>query len=71
MVYKCLQISIVSFTDCFVYRRYRYTAYRQLIRWSYGYLGQEVRVVIPACAVNKIRETFGSVNYTGFLPVLN
>ncbi|XP_004227445.2 P2X purinoceptor 7-like isoform X1 [Ciona intestinalis] len=36
----------------------RYTAYRQFIRWCYGYLGMKVRVPIPACVVNKIRHSF-------------
>ncbi|XP_060600842.1 uncharacterized protein LOC132754241 [Ruditapes philippinarum] len=28
-------------------RRQRYVAYRQLARWCWGYLGKEVRVVLP------------------------
>jgi len=53
-------------------RKYRYTAYRQLIRWCYGYLGRQIRVVIPACAVHKIRDTFNSNQYHGFqLPILD
>lgn len=47
-------------------RKYRYTAYRQLTRWCWGWLGRSVRVVLLACAVNKIRETFPSDTYTGF-----
>nr|XP_034322605.1 uncharacterized protein LOC117688588 [Crassostrea gigas] len=38
--------------------RNRYTAYRQLVRWCWGYLGRNVRVPLPACAVTKIRHTF-------------
>ncbi|XP_078695650.1 uncharacterized protein LOC144924409 isoform X1 [Branchiostoma floridae x Branchiostoma belcheri] len=52
--------------------RYRYIAYRQLVRWCWGWLGREVRVVLPACAVTKIRDTFPSAQYTGFqYPPLN
>ncbi|XP_062605333.1 uncharacterized protein LOC134267130 [Saccostrea cucullata] len=49
---------------------YRYTAYRQLARWAWGYLGKKVRVVLPSCAVAYIRNTFpsGSGHYTGFKP---
>lgn len=55
-----------------LHERYRYTAYRQLARWCWGYLGREIRVPLPACAVNRIREEFPSIDYVGFrqLPVL-
>ncbi|XP_060576054.1 P2X purinoceptor 7-like [Ruditapes philippinarum] len=46
--------------------RQRYVAYRQLARWCWGYLGKEVRVVLPSCAVNLIRSTFPSDVYKGF-----
>ncbi|XP_041379381.1 uncharacterized protein LOC121392048 [Gigantopelta aegis] len=36
---------------------YRYIAYRQLTRWVMGWLGRHIRVVLLACAVNKIGET--------------
>ncbi|XP_061192987.1 P2X purinoceptor 7-like [Saccostrea echinata] len=47
-----------------------YTAYRQLARWAWGYLGKKVRVVLPSCAVTCIRNTFPSESghYTGFKP---
>nr|XP_022311707.1 P2X purinoceptor 7-like [Crassostrea virginica] len=50
--------------------KYRYTAYRQLARWAWGYLGKKIRVVLPACAVTCIRISFpdNSGNYTGFHP---
>ena len=52
-------------------RKFRYIAYRQLVRWCWGYLGKNVRVALPSCAVNKIRGTFpadfGS-SYTGLKP---
>ncbi|KAL5013486.1 hypothetical protein ScPMuIL_007756 [Solemya velum] len=38
--------------------RHRYTAYRQLVRWCWGYLGKSVRVPLPSCAVTLIRCTF-------------
>ncbi|XP_078580082.1 uncharacterized protein LOC144864146 [Branchiostoma floridae x Branchiostoma japonicum] len=40
-------------------------AYRQLVRWCWGWLGAKIRV-IPACAVNKIRETLPSEEFIGF-----
>eukprot|EP00105_Crassostrea_gigas_P005802 XP_011419520.1 PREDICTED: uncharacterized protein LOC105322480 [Crassostrea gigas] len=46
--------------------RNRYTAYRQLARWCWGFLGKNVRVPLPSCAVAKIRETFSSEQYQGF-----
>ncbi|XP_048739500.2 P2X purinoceptor 7-like [Ostrea edulis] len=46
--------------------RNRYTAYRQLARWCWGYLGKSVRVPLPSCAVTKIRETFSSEEYHGY-----
>ena len=48
--------------------RYRYTGYRQLTRWCWGYLGKEVRVPLPSCAVNRIRQEFHSIDYMGFKP---
>ncbi|XP_061195130.1 uncharacterized protein LOC133203348 [Saccostrea echinata] len=47
--------------------RNRYTAYRQLVRWCWGCLGRNVRVPLPACAVQEIRSSFPSEGYTGFL----
>ncbi|XP_057687907.1 uncharacterized protein LOC130927605 [Corythoichthys intestinalis] len=38
--------------------KYRHIAYRQLVRWCWNYLGQENRVVLPACAVSCIRAHF-------------
>ncbi|KAK7093111.1 uncharacterized protein [Littorina saxatilis] len=36
--------------------RYRYTAYHMLARFAWGWLGKDVRVTLPACAVRKIRD---------------
>ncbi|KAJ8031444.1 hypothetical protein HOLleu_24635 [Holothuria leucospilota] len=47
-------------------QQYRYTAYRQFVRWCWGFLGRHVRVVLPACAVIRIRETFPSEEFVGF-----
>ncbi len=45
----------------------RYTAYRQLTRWCWRYLGKKVRVPLPACAVTRIREVYPSDgDYVGF-----
>ncbi|XP_063398773.1 P2X purinoceptor 7-like [Mytilus trossulus] len=46
--------------------RNRYTAYRQLARWCWGYLGKSVRVHLPACATLAIRKKFPSNQYKGF-----
>ncbi|KAE8593428.1 hypothetical protein XENTR_v10019128 [Xenopus tropicalis] len=42
----------------FDYRSYRYTAYRQLVRWCWGFLGKNKRKLLPSCAIAKIRKTF-------------
>ncbi|XP_069108905.1 uncharacterized protein [Argopecten irradians] len=39
-------------------KRNRFIAYRQFVRWCWGWLGRHVRVIIPACAVSSIRNTF-------------
>ncbi|XP_063044241.1 P2X purinoceptor 7-like [Engraulis encrasicolus] len=44
----------------------RHTAYRQLVRWCWQFLGRRVRVPLPSCAVTKIRQTFPSSQQTGF-----
>lgn len=41
-----------------VHKRLRHVAYRQIVRWIYGYLGKDIRVVIPSCAICKIRAFF-------------
>ena len=42
----------------FLCRRFRYIiAYRQLVRWCWGFLGKHVLVALPSCAVNKIWST--------------
>ncbi|XP_078698376.1 uncharacterized protein LOC144925944 [Branchiostoma floridae x Branchiostoma belcheri] len=48
------------------FRTYRYIAYRQLVRLCWGWLSARVRVVYPACAVTKIRDTYPSEQYTGY-----
>ena len=40
------------------HKQFRHIAYRQLARWCWGYLGKEVRVVLPSCAVMCIRAHF-------------
>ncbi|XP_062588587.1 uncharacterized protein LOC134274751 [Saccostrea cucullata] len=49
-------------------RRMRYIGYRQLARWCWGWLGRQVRVPLPACAVQKIRDTYPEEDgaYQGF-----
>ncbi|XP_066932830.1 uncharacterized protein [Clytia hemisphaerica] len=52
-------------------RQYRYAAYHQYSYWTHYYeiLGRHKRVVIPSCAVKKIKDTFPEPiggHYTGF-----
>ncbi|XP_071944377.1 P2X purinoceptor 7-like [Antedon mediterranea] len=49
-------------------RRYRYTAYRQFVRWCWGFLGKDRRIPMPSCVMKKIRDVFPDEanNYTGF-----
>ncbi|XP_071948715.1 uncharacterized protein [Antedon mediterranea] len=49
-------------------RKYRYTAYRQFVRWCWRYLGRHRRVPITSCVINKISEAFPDPeqNYTAF-----
>ena len=49
-----------------IFRRYRYVAYRQFVRWIMGWLGKDIRIVLPSCIVIKIREEFPSGTYKGF-----
>ena len=41
-----------------IYKRNRHIAYRQFVRWCWGFLGREIRVVLPSCAVMCIRQHF-------------
>ncbi|XP_071496157.1 uncharacterized protein [Diadema antillarum] len=47
-------------------QRNRHVGYRQMARWIWGFLGREVRVPLPSCAVVQIREAFPSMEYRGF-----
>ncbi|ROI15892.1 hypothetical protein DPX16_3793 [Anabarilius grahami] len=50
------------------HEQYRYTAYRQVVRWAYGILGRHIRKPLPACVVSAIRRQFpeeGGI-YKGF-----
>ena len=52
-----------------LHRRNRHIAYRQLVRWCWQVLGKEIRVVLPSCAVVKIRTQYPSPadqGYEGF-----
>ena len=46
----------------------RHTAYRQYVLWRFGRLGVGNRVIVPSCAVWKIRDQFPSTDgqYKGF-----
>ncbi|XP_071852982.1 uncharacterized protein [Apostichopus japonicus] len=75
----CLNSSVLQ-TSYYVYRqqyggraqensiqeKYRHTAYRQLVRMSWQFLGKQVCVVLPSCAVRRIREALPSEQYEGF-----
>lgn len=45
--------------------RYRYIAYRNTVRWCWGYLGRDIRVALPSCVISAIRSRFPSETYTG------
>ena len=47
-------------------RHHRYTAYRQMVRLCWGYLGKDNRVQLPSCAVLKIQEEYPLQDYGGF-----
>ncbi|XP_072178036.1 uncharacterized protein [Diadema setosum] len=46
--------------------RSRHIAYRQLVRWCWGFLGRRIRVRLPSCAVTTIRNSYPSEVYRGF-----
>ena len=79
MVHLTLEVSLFmsksTKNECFTkinaksaifFRQYRFIAYRNLTSWCWGWLGRHVRVVLPSCAVNKIRSTYPSEEYAGF-----
>ena len=41
-------------------------AYRRFVQWIWHRLGSRNRKILPACVVQKIRETFPSEEYCGF-----
>ena len=55
----------VNYVLSYLCRKFRYLAYRQLVWWGWNHLGRYRRVVLPSCAVNKIRDVFPSDEYTG------
>ena len=68
VLHGLVKIVISLYFSC---RRFRYIAYRQLVRWCWGYRGKHVRVALPSCAVNKIQSTFPAdfgTTYTGLKP---
>ena len=52
-------------------RRHRYVAYRNLVVWIHGLLGQRNRIALPACALTAIRHRFPEESgvYVGHLEV--
>ncbi|XP_037512271.2 P2X purinoceptor 7-like [Rhipicephalus sanguineus] len=55
--------------DCMdedIHKRYRYTAYRQFVRWLWGHLSRGHRFILPSCVVAKIRGTFPTETPTRF-----
>ncbi|CAL9693741.1 unnamed protein product [Knipowitschia caucasica] len=68
-----LQIAYLNFRQEFgplvatQHEQYRYTAYRQVVRWAYGILGRHIRKPIPSCIVSIIRNSFPEQGqYKGF-----
>ena len=55
-----------------LHKKYKHIAYRQYVRWIHGYVGKQIRVVLPSCAVSCIRAHFPSpgdeehFNFVGF-----
>lgn len=79
--YNCLVIEVLdenwktykqmygkAAVDGHLNKRRRHTAYRNLCRFIFGFVKKQQRMILPACAVSKIRDTFtDSANtYTGF-----
>uniref|UniRef100_A0AAV2M3Z6 P2X purinoreceptor 7 intracellular domain-containing protein n=1 Tax=Knipowitschia caucasica TaxID=637954 RepID=A0AAV2M3Z6_KNICA len=52
---------------CTLRRRLRFVAYRSIVSWCWGLLGARIRVVIPACAVLRIRQEFPDPEGQNFL----
>ncbi|XP_063952817.1 uncharacterized protein LOC135153562 [Lytechinus pictus] len=38
--------------------KYRYVAYRKVVRWCWGFLGKDIRVQLPACIHSKIMRAY-------------
>ena len=51
-------------------RQLRYAAYRNFVMWQHGVLGSGNRVVVPSCAVIRIRRSYpdSGGQYRGWLP---
>ncbi|XP_030852386.1 P2X purinoceptor 7-like [Strongylocentrotus purpuratus] len=47
--------------------KYRYVAYRKVVRWCWGWLGKDIRVQLPACVHASIMEAYpdGRGQYKG------
>jgi len=41
----------VSTNLCLFYRRFRYIAYCQFVRWCWGYLREDMHIPLPSCVV--------------------
>ncbi|KAI7810814.1 putative P2X purinoceptor 7-like [Triplophysa rosa] len=53
--------------------RYRFLAHQSFVSWCWGFLGREVRVVLPSCAVLRIQQEFPDPDgqFVGFRPPLD
>ncbi|XP_077512589.1 uncharacterized protein LOC144123678 [Amblyomma americanum] len=56
----------ITSSNIFVQGRYRYTAYRQFVRWIWRRLGRRNRRVLPSCVVGEMRNAFPAQRYCGF-----
>jgi len=65
-----LDIHILFYLFC---RTYRLAAYQQYTAFVHGYLGPNLRKVIPSCCVWAIRHAYpdSDGNYTGFIPTVD
>ena len=48
---------IISFILAYSCRKYRSIIYRRLTRWCWGWLGRKFRVILPAHAIKRNRDT--------------
>ncbi|XP_075741527.1 uncharacterized protein LOC142791126 [Rhipicephalus microplus] len=66
VAYYALMEDRPSLVDAPDIHTYRYTAYRQFLRWIWVWLGRRNRKVLPSSVVSEMRNAFPSEWYAGF-----